>query len=587
MKKTIIRIICLLLALLMLCGCRANKDFATGTSTKLSSDFSDKFSRISRLDGKTLIDVPNFNDIEYNRPELDGLKALISELELSLSEGKEFRDITALLDKCYVEYHNYETMYSLADIRSCLDMSDEFYARELSWCESHYDELMDLFEDIYYICGSSDMAKKLERRYFWDGFAAHYAPENDNCQPESSPADELILKEYELLAEYRALIANPVIEMKGKEVYLNDFLLSADDEEYWQALDEYYIKYNPLLAEIYIEMVKLRQALAQELGYESYEQMQYIYGFERDYRAEQAAKYLADIKQHIVPLYRQVMASSPYDSIDFSYLSHTESFDAVSAAAEKIGGSVAEAFDFMQTYSFFDNSISPRKANLSFQTYLMSYEAPYLFVDSLGDVEDILSFSHEFGHYVDSYVNYDSLYTIDISECFSQAMEYLMLGYYDSALSAEQIDNLYRLKMLDTLDLYVQQASLVEFEHILYSTEPDKLSAEYINELYRQLVTDYAYGSDEPTYALGWIDIPHLFESPFYVISYPVSNDIAMQIYELEQQAVGAGIVKYEELLHRETTSLIEMAESAGLKSPFSEGRIEQVAKDLAAIFDK
>lgn len=35
---------------------------------------------------------------------------------------------------------------------------------------------------------------------------------------------------------------------------------------------------------------------------------------------------------------------------------------------------------------------------------------------------------------MDAFVNYNAGETIDMSECYSQAMEYLALGYYDEVL---------------------------------------------------------------------------------------------------------------------------------------------------------
>ena len=147
--------------------------------------------------------------------------------------------------------------------------------------------------------------------------------------------------------------------------------------------------------------------------------------------------------------------------------------------------------------------------------------------------------AHEFGHYVEAYVNYDSYASIDVSECYSQAMEYLLLGSVEENMSPRELDNLYRLKMVDTLDLYVQQASFAEFEHLVYSVPPEELDADYLNELSLQLAIDYGYydGESELYYAMSWIDIPHFFEYPFYVISYPVSNDVAMQIYVKKKKA--------------------------------------------------
>ena len=67
----------------------------------------------------------------------------------------------------------------------------------------------------------------------------------------------------------------------------------------------------------------------------------------------------------------------------------------------------------------------------------------------------------------------------------------------------------------------------------------------------------------------------------FYVITYPVSNDIAMQIYELEQQEKGAGLDKDLEILPRDYEGFLATVEAGGLESPFAPGRIRKVVEDL------
>ena len=83
-------------------------------------------------------------------------------------------------------------------------------------------------------------------------------------------------------------------------------------------------------------------------------------------------------------------------------------------------------------------------------------------------------------------------------------------------------------------------------------------------------------------YRESWIDITHLFEYPYYVASYVVSNDAAMQIYELETASSGDGAGAYESLLDRNPDeSFLKVLEGAGMKSPFDGGRV----KELAGIF--
>lgn len=570
MKKIITGLVAAVLALALLCGC--------GESGNMGRSLAKAFEPEARA-GKSA----EFQDIEYVRPGTEGLEALLSELDAALQRGS-LNKVMALLDKCYGEYYNFYTMYNLADIRACQDMKDEYYAAEYAWCDDNFSRMGKLMEEMFYACAESELAGKLEEQYFWPGFAADYADKSKAVY--SGEILELMSRESALLAEYRALTASPTIQGDGLEVDYYSYIEDLYEEDYSEALLQYYRKYNGELSRIYIELVKLRRELAEKLGYDSYEQMQYYYYFERDYSPEEAAGYIADIKEHMVPLYKEVMAGDPYAGVRYNELSEEGLMQVLGSAAVSLGGEIGEAWSFMESGGFYDVRVSPQKASMSFQTYLSDYEAPFLFLDAYGDTEDILSLSHEFGHYVDAYVNYDAYETIDVSECFSQGMEYLLLSRYDGVLSEEELDNLYRLKMLDTLELYVQQASFAEFESIVYSTEPEKISAEFLNGLSLSLAKDYGYydGESEEYYALSWTDVVHFFELPFYIISYPVSNDVAMQIYELEQREEGLGLSKYLEILPRDYEGLIDTVTAGGLSSPFEPGRVEKAVDDLSRL---
>lgn len=527
-------------------------------------------------------DVPRFADMVYERPQraLDDLEDNLTALEKALERGSSIRTVTAILDACYEDYYHFDTMYTLAEIRSSLDMTDAYYAEELAFCEQQYSRLQELMDDMYYLCGTSAMAQRLEESYFWEGFAGEYADAELSIYTEETLA--LMRRESELLAEYRELTANPVVTLdSGRQVELYDYLLTADEANYNAAIMAYYRQYNEPMSRVYIELVKTRQALAAALGFAGYEEMAYQYSFDRDFSVEQTAQYLKQIRRLLVPLYREL---ADY-TVDHAWLEADELLAILRRGARAMGGEVEEAFAFLYEHDLYDVSLSSVKAGKSFQTYLEDYEAPYLFLSPYGDDSDILGFAHEFGHFLDAYVNYNAGESIDLAEVYSQAMEYLMLDYAGEFLPEDRLAELRRYKWLDTLDTYVQQASFAAFEQAVYAAAPEMLDAAFLNALSLQIAIDYGYydGYSEEYYALSWIDITHFFEQPFYVVSYPVSNDLALQLWELEASERGAGLSKLLEMLPREYYGMLDSAEAAGLQSPFAPGRIEQVAKDIRA----
>ena len=598
MKKIRIRLLLLLLCALLLCGCTRGgapaapsaaplaSEAPVGSSAPEESPAPETEEEVSAEEGASEMrietlsrqeDIPVFSDMEYERPSLEELDELIAAAEEAMNAGADFATVEPLLDDCFLYYYHYDTMCTLADIRSCLDQSDEYYAEEYLWCAENYTLADQAIDGLYYACAASSLAAELEENYFWEGFCEEYSDESESIYTDETVA--LMQEESNLVAEYRALMADPLVNFRGKDEPLEDLLNRLKGSAYNEAVVAYYTQYNERVTEIFIRLVSVREQLAEAMGYESYEQMQYSYGFGRDYTPEQAEGYLQDIRTYMVPLFQELSLSSvPYE-VWYSELDEETLRDILRQSVSDFGGSVLEAYEFMLRYELCDLKQDSRKVNMSFETYLNDYEAPFLFVNSEGTNEDILTFAHEFGHFSDAYVNLNAYETVDLAETYSQAMEYLVLTRLDEQLDETEVDNLARIKMLDTVDMFVYQASYAEFEHRVYALGAENLSAEVLNDISRQVAKEYGYyvpGYDE-FFSLSWIDIPHYFEQAFYVVSYPISDDIAMQIFELEREEPGAGMQRYLDNLERDFSSISGLVDAGGFDSPFSPGRIEAI----------
>ena len=69
--------------------------------------------------------------------------------------------------------------------------------------------------------------------------------------------------------------------------------------------------------------------------------------------------------------------------------------------------------------------------------------------------------------------------------------------------------------------------------------------------------------------------MPHFYSNPLYIISYVVSNDAAVQLYQQELETPCAGRDTYRRSLATEQEYFLAFLEEAGLESPF--GRVEDV----------
>lgn len=523
----------------------------------------------------------SFDKIEYIRPDMDAIEDKADALCMALANPLRFARVNRLLDEYYELCAQFDTMYVLAYIRSCRDMSDGFYAGEYAWLLEADARLQMITESVYYACAESFHGLWLEKLKLWDGFCEEYAVADGRDDEFYARYMELSRREAELLTEYRALMAEPTLSIAGVEFSFYEYVQSPWAFDYSEAYRRYYEKYTPLLGEIYIELISVRNEMAAMMGYDSYAAMEYELGYGRDYSVEESEKYLGYIKQHLAPLGIELNETGAYYALEYSAVDEDELLELLGLAAEGMGGSIDEAFVFMRSFGMYDFALSAKKADISFQCYLPQYEAPYLFLCPYGDTADIITVFHEFGHYADSYIRRNAYESIDLSESFSQAMQFLSIEALDGRLDERELENLRRMNLMDTVNTFLQQAALAEFELRAYEMEAP--TVEKLNALSLEL--HRAYGSydelNHDMYVYSWSDTPHFFENPFYVISYPVSATAALELYELEQIEEGAGCAKFEEISGSGLGGLMEALEQAGLQKPMSENSIAAAAEML------
>ena len=330
------------------------------------------------------------------------------------------------------------------------------------------------------------------------------------------------------------------------------------------------------MGQLLVDLVALRQEIAEYAGYEDYASFCYDFDFYRDYTPRQAETYLEEIRKELVPLYRQVESAGGPSGAG-KVCKDTQALAYVKKCAQNMGGTVYNAFKLMQEASLYDIAYDENKYDGSFEIYLVDYSVPYVFVNPSATQWDKLTFTHEFGHFCQDYASFGGEGSVDVAEVFSQGLEYLALCY------GGDTDNLEEIKMVDGLRIYVDQAAYAMFEHKLYQLEGDELTVENVFELYEEVGLSYGFDS------WGWdcrdlVTIGHFYTDPMYIISYVVSNDAALQLYQMEGEEKGAGLALYEKQLTSQQGGFLAFVEEAGLKSPFAKGRLKEVRETLEAV---
>lgn len=532
------RIVALLLILAMLlCGCSS-----TGWQGILN-----QLGSLLGYPGTT-----HFSDMTYTRPDMDSFRR---ELEACLTGAETETKVSALMDKVYSlyqVYYDFYTAYSLANIHYCQNLTDIYWTDEYTFCSENAAEIDAGMDQLLYALADSSLREELEsEKYFGPGYFDYYDGESIWDETFTDYAN----REAELINTYY------------------DLSTQALEAEYYS--EEFFTVYGTQMAELFVQMVALRQEMAAYAGYDSYEAFSYDFYYYRDYTPEQAAGYLEDICRELAPLYER-LPSQVWTPL-YDPCTEAETLAYVRETAQAMGGTAAKAFALMESAGLYDISYSENKYDASFETFLMSYLEPFIFVNPSLTAGDKLTFVHEFGHFCNDYASGGSYVDVDVAEIFSQSMEYLSLSYCEDGKALEKV------KMADSLCVFVEQAAYASFEQQVYRLKGDDLTVENVQALYGDICAAYgmkALGRDSRDYVL----INHFFTNPMYVISYVLSNDAALQIYQLEQAETGSGARLLQDNFDTIESYFLAFTESAGLKSPFTQGRAAEVRKTLETI---
>lgn len=479
----------------------------------------------------------SFEDMEYSRPDLAAFDA---QLEETLSQAQTQEDADDLMAQVYLfyeYYYDFYTNYSLANIRYCQNMTDIYWDTEYSWCLENAAQVDAGLDSLLYALADSPLKEDLEtEEYFGEDFFDAY--QGDSLWDETFT--ELMTREAKLLDEYYALEAS-----------------LADGDH--QALEENFV-----------QLVQVRQEIARYAGYDNYADFAYAFYYYRDYTATQTETYLQQIAQELAPMY-QSLDVSIWDEM-YTQCSTEEVYAYLTECVNRIGGIAEGALALMEGANLYDISYGEHKYDASFETFLYSYYEPFVFMNPTGYTLDKLTLVHEFGHFCNDYAVGGTVVGVDVAEVFSQGLEYLSLTY------CQEGQKLTKGKMGDSLCVFVEQAAYALFEQQVYQLE--EVTVETIRDTFDQAMS--TFGLD--VYRLeGWdyITIPHVYIAPMYVISYVVSNDVAMQIYQAELENAGSGVTLWEDGLYSTQIGIVAFTEEMDLTSPFAEGRVQQIRQTL------
>lgn len=342
---------------------------------------------------------------------------------------------------------------------------------------------------------------------------------------------------------------------------VQDYYLLPDDD------------FEDAAAEIYLQLIGLRRQEAERAGYDSYAAYAYDVLYSRDYVPEDAQRLHQVVKEYIAPLYLDVEYAlygrkpcwDPDDVPD-----DAEILRELRAHIAHVSPELEEALDYMLRNRLYCVGSGDELLDMGYTTTLPSYRSAFLFNKVSSRMEAFKSTVHEFGHFNAAYHDATpSLYSysnMDVSEIQSQGLEMLFIPCLQDILAGDDPEQrslvaLYALSGM--LSAVVDGCLYDEFEQAAYSA-PD-MTVQDLHGLEAKLNEEY--GLDE-LYEPGifWTYIGHLFEQPFYYVSYAASALPALDIWLTSLEDRNAAVDAYMKVSAAGTDEwFLDVLEDCGL----------------------
>lgn len=378
------------------------------------------------------------------------------------------------------------------------------------------------------------------------------------------------------------------LDSEGQSAYYNQFIQ----------------KYNKQFGELYLELVSLREQMAQALGYDSYTQVADLDMLRNSYTREDIKTFREDIKQTIAPVYRSYLEdfyrrAENRDQPGYVYLlgeqspvpqgSWQETLDQFEQLYQQMSEQTGECYSYLLSHEFIDAEPSQTKANVTFSTLIYSLNTPFLFANMNGSAENVFSISHEFGH---CFAMWQQLKlgsqqegrSMDVSEIHSQAMQMLTLPYYEIFYGEDA-------GTARKYDVYTMVAGILtaamndEFQEKIY--ENPQMTVQELNELYKELAMEYGLVVESPyfdmeSFSMGWFTTNQYFDTPFYAIDYALSGCVAMEFLQMGLEDYTKALETYLSLVQQNSDyDFMTVLEETGLSSPFETEQMEALAQTM------
>lgn len=538
----------------------------------------------------------HFSQVEYQRPDGHSVVQLIEQAQQQAQDDLLPLGLLLSLRKIGDATEDYYSMMTIAQIRNYADVNDTFYSAEMEYLDTWDARIQSEYNQLFKMIQQSRFQSMTKEIYGSSG------AEDMQMSAQSSSKEILSLQEQEkkLEAQYYYEYAQATVTTPEGEVLFSSLDSQGQTAYYSQFID----RYNQTLGTLYLELVSLRDQMAQLLGYDSYTEVADLNMHRSSYTREQIQQFRELLKQTLVPVYGGYLEdfyrrAENQTTAGYVYLmgqpsptpqgDWKDTLERFSQVFSKMALETGECYEYLLSHGFIDAQPSHTKANVTFSTLIYSLNTPFLFANMDGSENDVYSISHEFGH---CFAIWEQLKrgsrsegrSMDVCEIHSQAMQMMTLPYYE-AFYGEDADVARRYDVFTIVSGILTAALNDEFQEQIY--QQPQMTVEQLNELYLELALEYGLVVESPysdlqTFSKGWFTTNQYFDTPFYAIDYSLSGCVALEFLQRSMEDSQGALDTYLVLVRQDAGyDFLTVLEKTGLQSPFSEEQLVELSELL------
>ena len=488
-----------------------------------------------------------FSTLEYKRPDLEARRTQLAQWKAAVQHAEDYAALRALMLEIDRETCELFTQYSIAHIRHTLDTRDEFYEAEIQYLQDTLPTLSGAEVALSEAIASSPFRPDIEQEFGKQYFVSMDLQKKLFCEANIP----LRQQESRLTNEYQKIMATAEIPFDGKTLNLYGV------QKYFEhpdramraaavkAYSKFYEANEPRLEEIWDELIKIRNQMGKNLGYENYIPVGYLEQGRTDYGEKEVASFREQVRTFLVPLCQKLYdAQAKRLGLDH-VMCYDEKLVFPDGNAEPAGDDAfmvktaqkmyheispetGEFIDFMIDHELMDLQNKPGKASTGYMTSLPSLKAPFVFSCFNHTIFDMQVLTHELGHAFAGYMamrsqpisDYYSEST-DIAEIHSMSMEQFAYPYAEWFFG-DQADKFRFAHLQEALTFVPFGVAVDEFQHICYA-HPDLTPKErtYQWHLLEEKYMPWRRYENDPFFERGgyWYHKLHIYLYPFYYIN--------------------------------------------------------------------